>query len=349
MDSQSIFVIFGFAALAVFAAGFWQARKLQGSGLLEKQLQDLRNDLRLSREGLSSEIQNQTERNVRFLQDTRADYQSTIGLMENRLGQLQQATGQMLDMAKELTALQNILQHPKLRGGLGEFILEELLAQVLPSDAYSLQYSFSDGQKADAVLRLQDALVAVDSKFPLENYQRMLQVQGDETERKSLRRLFMQDVRKHLDDISNKYIRPAEGTLDFALIFIPVEVVYYEAFLAPEEEVRAISEYAARKKVLAVSPQGFYAYLQIIARGLKGLRIEKAAQEILENLTQLENDFHAAMTDFEKLGTHLKNAQTAYERNLRNWTGLKEDLGAMAAFRAAQGQPPQAEACGTES
>ncbi len=295
-------------------------------------LESLRGEIALSRNSLSGEIHTQSNEHIRFLQATRSDYQTTMGGVENRLGQLQQATSQMIGMAKDLSSLQNILQHPKLRGGMGEFLLEELLSQVLPQESYGLQYGFSDGVKADAVLKLGDALISIDSKFPLENFQRLLAAE-EEGEQRQFRRLFVQDVKKHCDDIAAKYIRPAEGTLDFALMFIPAEYVYYEAFLAPKEEVRSLQEYVLKKKVLAVSPQGFYAYLQIVARGLKGLRIEKAAQEILSHINQLELDLTKALTEFEKVGTHLKNAQTAYDRNLRQWLGLKDDLTALSAIK----------------
>lgn len=297
-------------------------------------LEALRGELRLSQNALSGEIHTQSDQHFRFLQTANSDYQATLGGVENRLGQLQQATSQMIGLAKDLSSLQNILQHPKLRGGMGEFLLEELLSQILPRESYALQYSFLEGTKADAVLRIGDGLVSIDSKFPLENFQRLLAAEED-LERRQFRRAFVQDVKKHCDDIALKYIRPAEGTLDFALMFIPAEYVYYEAFLAPEEEARHLQEYALKKKVLAVSPQGFYAYLQIVARGLKGLRIEKAAQEILSHINQLELDMTKSLTEFEKIGTHLKNAQTAYDRNFRQWIGLRENLIALSAINDA--------------
>jgi len=321
--------IIGLAALFILKS---KASVSQQSSEWRQALETLRTELLLSRNSLSGEIHTQADNHLRFLQTTRSDYQATMGGVENRLGQLQQATTQMIGMAKDLSSLQNILQHPKLRGGLGEFLLEELLSQVLPQESYMLQYIFTEGTKADAVLRIGDALVSIDSKFPLENFQRIL-ASEDADVRRQFRKAFVQDVKKHCDDIALKYIRPAEGTLDFALMFIPAEYVYYEAFLAPEEEARGLQEYALKKKVLAVSPQGFYAYLQIVARGLKGLRIEKAAQEILSHINQLEVDLAKSLTEFEKVGTHLKNAQSAYDRNLRQWMGLKENLVALSAIK----------------
>jgi len=330
--------VVGLLLLAVFWGIKGRVSASREAAQWRQTLEALRNELVLSRTSLTGEIHAQTDQHIRFLQTTRTDYQNTMGGVENRLGQLQQVTAQMIDMAKDLSSLQNILQHPKLRGGMGEFLLEELLAQVLPAESYSLQHAFSEGTKADAVLRLGDALVSIDSKFPLENFQRLLASEHDD-QRRQFRRVFVQDVKKHCDDIAVKYIRPSEGTLDFALMFIPAEYVYYQAFLAPEEEARSLQDYALKKKILAVSPQGFYAYLQIIARGLKGLRIEKAAEEILSHINQLEMDLQKSLSEFEKVGTHLKNAQSAHDRNLRQWMGLKESLSALSALK--QSAQPQ--------
>ncbi len=284
---------------------------------------------------LNRELRRQADQNFQFLQGTHQTYQSALGSIENRVGQMQQAAVQILDLGKEIASLQNILQNPKLRGGMGEFLLEELLRQVLPAEHFTLQYGFAGGQRVDAVVRLEGGLVAIDSKFPLENYQK-LHAAENEPDKKQFRRQFLQDVKKHLEDISAKYILPAEGTLDFALAFIPAESVYYEAFLSAGDDARLLSACALKNKVLAVSPQGLYAYLQVIARGLKGLRIEKTARLILGHLNQFEADFLTAMTDFDKLGTHLKFAQTAYERSQRHWQDLREELARLSLLKEGQ-------------
>ncbi len=286
---------------------------------------------------LTREFRRQTDKNLQFLQGTHQNYQSSLGGIENRLGHLQQATTQILELGKEIASLQNILQNPKLRGGMGEFLLEELLAQILPAQSYSLQHSFADGQRVDAVIHLQGGMVTLDSKFPLENYQKLYQAES-ETEKKAFRRQLIQDVKKHLNDIAEKYIRPGEGTLDFSIAFIPAESVYYEAFLSSGDDARLLSAYALTKKILAVSPQGLYAYLQVIARGLKGLRIERTAQKILEHLNQFEGDFSNTFSDFEKIGTHLKFSQTAYDRSQRQWISLRESLTALSLLKEDQNQ-----------
>lgn len=221
----------------------------------------------------------------------------------------------MIDIGKDISSLQDILKAPKLRGILGEFFLEELLKQLLPQDRYVLQYGFKSGEKVDAVILLGQGMVPVDSKFPLENFKRATAA-GTEEETRRARKQFCQDVKKHIDQIASKYILPEEGTFDFALMYIPAENVYYETILKDEDskETMSLAQHALSQKVIPVSPNSFYAYLQAIVLGLRGLRIENSAKEILSCLGQLANDFKKFYEDFEKLGFHLSNLNAVYEK-----------------------------------
>jgi DNA recombination protein RmuC len=177
----------------------------------------------------------------------------------------------------------------------------------------------------DAIIILGQAMIPVDAKFPLENFKRILEAKEEEEE-KNARKQFVQDVKKHIDSIAGKYILPADGTYEFALMYIPAENVYYETIIKDDWQSESLSAYAIRKKVIAVSPNSFYAYLQAIVRGLKGLKIERSAQLILESLGQLEADFQKFLVDFEKMGSHLSNAQSAYERTFRSFDKLHHRL-----------------------
>lgn len=243
------------------------------------------------------------------------DYTRLMGEFQNRLGQLQESTQSMIHIGRDISSLQDILKAPKLRGILGELFLEELLKQILPQDRYVLQYGFRTGEKVDAVILLGQGIVPVDSKFPLENFKRILEGVSQE-ETRMARKQFLQDVKKHVDQIAEKYIRPEEGTFDFALMYIPAENVYYETILKDEEgrETQSLSQYALIRKVIPVSPNSFYAYLQAILLGLRGLRIEESAKEILSSLAQLGSDFKRFYEDFEKLGTHLNNSKSIYDK-----------------------------------
>ncbi|OGW78323.1 MAG: hypothetical protein A2Z83_02655 [Omnitrophica bacterium GWA2_52_8] len=277
---------------------------------------------------LSDQFHDHVQHNTQFLSETQKDYHQTVSQVQHRLGELNIATQSMVDIGKDIASLQDILRAPKLRGGIGELLLAELLRQILPEDHFSLQFAFRSGAKVDAVIRVGEGLIPVDAKFPLENFQRLLTAQS-EKETDQARKSFVQDVKKHIDDIAARYILPDEGTYEFAMMYIPAENVYYETIIKDDKQSESISTYALQKKVIPVSPNSFYAYLQAVARGLKGMRIEQSAQKILERLGQLETEFTKFMVDFEKLGSHLSNAQSSYEKSFKKFERLQTRLGAL--------------------
>ncbi len=230
------------------------------------------------------------------------------------LGGLAEATKKVFDVGKDIASLQEILRSPKLRGGLGELFLGDLLAQIFPPAHYTLQHRFKSGEAVDAVIRLGHNLVPIDAKFPLENFRRVVET-VTEDERKTAKRKFISDVKKHVDAISGKYILPDEGTFDFALMYIPAENVYYELIIKDEavDTDKALLNYAFTKRVIPVSPNSFYAYLQTILLGLKGMHVEEQAQDILKNLARLSGDFERFRNDFELVGKHLTNVKTKYD------------------------------------
>ncbi len=250
-----------------------------------------------------------------------------VGEVQQNLGALSKATEKVYEVGKDIASLQEILKAPKLRGILGEFFLGELLTQILPTSYFTLQYPFKSGEIVDALIHLGKGGVPVDSKFPLENFKRMIESSSEE-ERRGYRKKFSQDVKKHIDQIAGKYILPDEGTFDFAFMYIPAENVYYETIIKEETrtEDKTLSVYALEKKVIPVSPNSFYAYLQVILLGLKGLHIEQSAKEILEYLFRLKGDFAKFNEDFEVLGKHLNNAKIKYEESIRKLDRFNEKL-----------------------
>jgi DNA recombination protein RmuC len=288
--------------------------------MLQQQIDNLRKNQEDGRSNLVQTIQQQLEKVVDQMIESnknvgdRLDNAGKVVLqVQGRLGELQEAQKRIYDVGKDIASLQEILKAPKLRGGLGEFFLGDLLGQIIPPEFFTLQYRFKSGEKVDAVVRLGESLVPVDSKFPLENFKRLIEAQEDE-EKKKWRKVFGRDVKKHIDDIAQKYILPDEGTFEFALMYIPAENVYYETIIKDDHfgDEKSISNYALEKKVIPVSPNSFYAYLQAIVMGLRGLRIESSTQEILQNLGRLEGDLKKFHEDFRVLGNHLTNAQTKY-------------------------------------
>jgi len=236
-----------------------------------------------------------------------------VGEVQGSLGKLGEATQRVVEVGKDIQGLEQILKSPKVRGGLGETLLAELLSQMLPQEHFALQHSFKSGERVDAALRIGDRLVAVDAKFPLENFRRMLD-EADEDKRRPVRRQFVRDVKTRIDEIAKRYILPDEGTFDFALMYVPAENVYYEIIIKDETDLgdEAIAAYALAKRVVPVSPNSFYAYLQVIILGLRGLRIEANAQVILNDLARLAGDLDKVREPLRTLGRHLSNAQSQF-------------------------------------
>jgi DNA recombination protein RmuC len=227
--------------------------------------------------------------------------------IHKQLGDVGRATSNLAEQAKDLGQLQQLLRPPKARGGFGELLLANLLADRLPADAYSLQHGFRSGERVDAIIRV-DKLVPVDAKFPLDNFERLVDAQDDES-RQLHEKAFARDVKIHIDAIASKYIRPDEGTYDFALMYLPSEAIYYELACG---KTGALLAYAHERNVVPVSPNTFVAYLQMIVLGLKGMQIEQHAQEVMAYCAQLQKDFGVFREDFNMIGKHLGHARNKF-------------------------------------
>ncbi|MFC1810975.1 DNA recombination protein RmuC [Patescibacteria group bacterium] len=249
-----------------------------------------------------------------------------VNTVTARLSKIEEGNKRIYDVGKDISSLQELLKAPKLRGGLGELFLNDLLAQIFPKENYSMQYSFKSGDTVDAVIHVRDNhLIPVDSKFPLENFKKMYE-EEDEKGRADYRKAFINDVKKRIDEISSKYILPDEGTFDFALMYIPAENVYYEMIIKSQEDSTNLSNYAFTKKVIPVSPNTFYVYLQTILIGLKGFQIEKKAGEILTSLSRLRGDFEKFGDDFGLVGKHLGHARGRYENSEKKLSRFSDKL-----------------------
>ena len=253
-----------------------------------------------------------------------ADTTRVFGEVQHSLGQLAKGTERIEAIGGDIAKLQEVLRAPKFRGSLGELMLERLLEDILPRRNYSLQHRFRSGEAVDAVIRIGDYLVPIDSKFPLEDFQRVVAAK-DEESRTALRRAFVRTVKKHIDAVT-KYIVPDEGTFDFALMYIPAENVYYETVLRYGAEENEVYSYALRKRVIPVSPNSFYAYLQVIILGLKGLHIEQTAGEILGQLGRLQGDLDDFQSEYDTLGGHIRHAAGKYDDAGRKLSRLGDKL-----------------------
>jgi len=292
--------------------------------LMQQQINDLTKNINQQLNNISSQFQKTT-----------GHIGNTLGDVKENLGRMESVTTQVLEKAKNISNLENLLRAPKFRGGLGELFLGDLLAQILPPAHYKLQHKFKTGDMVDAIVNIGENIVPIDSKFPLENFKKYLN-EENEKEKINLRKKFVSDVKKHIDVIQQKYIIPDEGTFDFALMYIPAENIYYETILREEnmDKDKSIFSYATQKRVIPVSPNSFFAYLQVIVLGLKGLQIEKSAQFIFQSLLRLQNDLRVFKDSFNVVGTHLNNARTKYDEAEKRLSKFTDKIKSLDSYEA---------------
>ena len=238
--------------------------------------------------------------------------QTTFAGLQRQVGEMTERARQLSDVSRALSAIENVFGAPKMRGAFGEEQLENLLGLVFSRQQYALQYRFSSGEVVDAVLFLPLGRVAVDSKFPLENFRRTVEHAGED-EKKAARREFLRDVRRRVDEIASRYIRPAEGTLPFALMYVPAENVYYEAIVRNDDEPFQLYRYCLEKRVIPVSPNSFYAYLQTIMVGLKGMQVSERAETIVREIEALRIELEKFVKAYDTVGSHVRNAASKLE------------------------------------
>jgi DNA recombination protein RmuC len=250
-----------------------------------------------------------------------------LGSIRQQLGEMQQAGHELSSAAKQI---ESVLGGAKTRGTLGEVALDRILADTLPRASYDTQFRFSTGEIVDAVVRLSDKLLPIDSKFPLEGYRRLLDLGED------YRKDFSSAVRVHVESIAKKYILPAEETLDIALMFVPSEGVYYELLRSVDAKGIPLDEYCRTRCVVPVSPSTLFAHLKIIFLGLRGIQIEENAKKLLSSLSGLKKQMENFSEIYERLGTHLRNAQQSYADADRKLDRARNSLDELA-----QGAPAE--------
>lgn len=323
MEWLPLFILAGVMAAGLAAGFMWLRKDIQrqkGDDLnqaystlserLENRSQILSDSLNRQLSLFQNTLDRRLEDNSKRLDarlDTAAQSYTSV---QKQLEQVRVSSERIFEVGKEVASLQEILKAPKIRGGFGELMLKDLLSQMLPKENFSLQHTFKSGETVDALIKLKGGFISIDSKFPLENFRRIIEASSDE-ERRVARRTFLADVKKHIDAIATKYIVPAEGTLDIALLYIPAENVYYEVIIKDEEE-RDLLQYLADRRIVPVSPNSLYAYLRTILLGLQGMQIEKRAKEIMGQLDRLEQEQQKFNREFEVLGSHLSNAQKKF-------------------------------------
>lgn len=327
-------ILAGVAALLLLGALVWLAREMQllrgrqsdaqSVALLQQQLEGLRAQLQQSLADLSGSVSSGLGQQATLQQTLQA---SLHGVDQGsrqvlaQLAQVQAASVRVEELGRSLASLQEILRPSKARGEMGELLLRNLLDQALPAAQVAYQQGFRSGARVDAVVKCPQGMVSIDAKFPLEAFQR-LQKAGSDEERARARQEFRKALKVKVDEIADKYICPDEGTLDFAFLYVPAEGVYYELAVAPE--YADLVAYARTRRVVPVSPNTLFAYLQTVLMGLQGMKIEAEAKTIREGLARVQGDLQKAVAKSATLGEHLRKAMEKQQE-------IDKDLGTLGA------------------
>ena len=335
-------------------------------------LRGTQGELARQRENLASEqarLREEVRRGMgdsqKLVQERLAETNQTINA---RLGQaarlftdISKGLGSVSEFSKQLSNLRDVFQSPKLRGNIGEEVLKDLLDTVLPRGHYHMQFKFKEGQVVDAIVKTKQGLIPIDSKFPMENFRALSQARDEgetssdgevpdavtsETATTDARRAFVRDVKKHIEAIQSKYILPEEGTVDFAVMYVPSEAVYYEIVQRCEE----LMDYAAERRVYLVSPNTFYYFLKVILIGLEGARMEELSRQVLQLLRTVQKDSAAFGEELAVLSRHVTNAKNASDRvgtKFERLSGKLDDVNLLESKPA--GALPERSGAGTKS
>lgn len=296
---------------------------------LAKRTDDSRREVQTSVEKIRENLESGLRHSQNSMQQQGQHMQETIMRIIKDMTEVKETNKQVLDYSAQLTQLSDILKNPKQRGVLGEYYLETLLKNVLPPGSYQMQYSFEDGEIVDAIVRIKDKLIPIDSKFSLENYNRLAE-EKNETERARIEKLFVNDLKMRIQETA-KYIRPQEGTMDFAFMFIPHEAIYYDLLVnkvgAITEDTDNLIQRAANKyKVIIVSPTSFLAYLQTVLQGLKAMQIEETAKDIIQRVGELGKHLKAYEEYHNKLGNNLSTVVNQYVQSSKELKKIDKDV-----------------------
>jgi len=319
MDPVIILVVFIGGLVVV---GFLINRKLSELSEKQKPSEELLKVIQILQEASKGDrkaLLNTLQKNTQALNERLDNAAKTIG-------QVQRNLGEMSEIGRSMKDLQEFLSSPKLRGNIGEQVLKELLQQMLPKQTFHLQYTFKSGEKVDAAIKTAAGVIPVDSKFPMENFRKLISAKS-KSERKVFERQFQRDVKGHIGVISKKYILTEEGTIDYALMYIPSEAVYYEVVNNP-----SLFEYASTKRVLPVSPTTFYAYLKAILMSFEGQKIEARAKEILATIRAVQKDYGKVGDNLSVLQKHLNNAYNMMNSVLTSFSQLGQKISSTQAL-----------------
>jgi len=341
MENQLVTILLIILVIGMVILFFLLWRRRGGSGdekliVMMERLSQLTNQNKELKECLDSKLaethratQEQLGQSMKMMHGIAGQSQKVISDVTAKLTKLDETNQQVVNFSSQLQNLQDILKNPKQRGVLGEYFLEETLKNVLPPNSYEMQYAFKDGAIVDAVVFVKEKIIPVDSKFSLENYEKILNTNDTET-REKLEKVFKQDLKSRIDETA-KYVRPGENTMDFAFMFIPSEAIYYDLLVnkvgAVKINTRDLIEYAFKeKRVIIVSPTSFLAYLQTVLQGLRALQIEESAKFIRANVEKLSRHLLSYEDFIKKLGGSLSTTVGHYNNAYKEFKKVDKDV-----------------------
>ncbi len=331
MQTNILYILLG-VTMAVFGVLFYQALQKRKAGTPKDDQSTnliLINQINRLSEVVDKKMSETTQRMSESMKAQFSESAKLIRDVTQGLTKLDETNKQVISFADQLQNLQDILKNPKQRGILGEYYLETLLKNVLAPDQYQMQYKFKNGEIVDAVVFIKDKIIPIDSKFSLENYNRLTET-NDSTEKSKLEKQFVNDLKLRIVETS-KYIRPAEGTMEFAFMFIPHEAIYYDLLInkigaITEETENLIQRAAGKYKVIIVSPTSFLAYLQTVLQGLKAMQIEESAKQIKANVENLQKHLKSYEEYHLKLGTSLSTVVNHYNNSGKEFKKVDKDM-----------------------
>jgi len=307
-------------------------------GLLQGSLQSSIAELRTGNAQAMAELRADVHRSLgtteqQLLTQTGATHR-TLGELGAKLAALGEQSLRVGELAKDVGSLHDLLRAPKLRGGFGELLMERVLEDSLPANAFSVQYGYRDGTRVDAVVRFAGKLVPIDAKFPMESFNALARA-TDDADRRQKRRAFLQAVKRHVDAVA-KYVAPHEGTIDYAFMYIPAENVYYEAIIRESDDLD-LREYCAMRRVIPTSPNTLLAYLQLVSAGLRGMAMHERSRELQDGIQHVVLEVERFRAQYEQLGRHVDNAAKKYIESLRTLDRATDAIASLGRTPLAAG------------
>jgi len=324
MDFVQVIIILLIVGVFVFLAFLFKKmsdlKKPSPDAALLEWLKSMQKSIETTNRNINDSLSTNSSMMVKTLQENSRQLNERMDRASAVIAGVGREIGEMSEIGRNMKELQDFLKSPKLRGNIGEHVLRDLIEQIFPKKSFFLQYQFKSGEKVDAAIRTDGGILPIDSKFPMENFNKIVKSKNEE-DLKVYKREFGKDMKKHIDAIASKYIVPDEGTMDFALMYVPSEAVFYEVV-----NMDNLMDYARERRVYVVSPSTLYAHLQTILLSFEGKRIEDQTKQVMQLLRALRIDYEKVNDSLGVLGRHIGNASNQYGNVQRGFEGVGRKL-----------------------